>query len=352
LPIHQIGKSYPAKKHSSKIAYIDLFSGPGRYEDGTNSTPLLILEKAIADSDMSQMLVTIFNDVNQNHSHSLETAIKSLPGISSLKYAPQVFNGEVGKEIVKMFEQMHLVPALFFIDPWGYKGLTLRLVNSVLKDWGCDCIFFFNYNRINMGLSNQLVVSHLNSLFGKQRADSLRLRIKTFDPIEREHAIVEELSKALQEMGGKFVLPFCFKNEKGTRSSHYLIFVSKHFKGYELMKQVMSSESSNVNQGVSSFEYCSAAERHPLLFQLSRPLDDLEEILLIEFAGQCVTMEQVYHYHNVGTPFIRKNYKQALINLEAKGEIGTNPQAAKRPKRKGETTFADSVIVTFPPRSQ
>jgi three-Cys-motif partner protein len=30
-----------------KIAYIDLFAGPGRYEDGTQSTPLLILEKAI-----------------------------------------------------------------------------------------------------------------------------------------------------------------------------------------------------------------------------------------------------------------------------------------------------------------
>ena len=40
-----------------KIAYLDLFAGPGRYKDGTQSTPLLILEKAIADAEMSQMLV-------------------------------------------------------------------------------------------------------------------------------------------------------------------------------------------------------------------------------------------------------------------------------------------------------
>src|SRR5574341_704918 len=29
---------------------------------------------------------------------------------------------------VKKFEEMHLVPTLFFIDPWGYKGLSLRLI--------------------------------------------------------------------------------------------------------------------------------------------------------------------------------------------------------------------------------
>ena len=30
-----------------KIAYIDLFAGPGRYKDGSASTPLLVLQTAI-----------------------------------------------------------------------------------------------------------------------------------------------------------------------------------------------------------------------------------------------------------------------------------------------------------------
>lgn len=30
-----------------KVAYIDLYSGPGAYEDGTKSTPIRILENAI-----------------------------------------------------------------------------------------------------------------------------------------------------------------------------------------------------------------------------------------------------------------------------------------------------------------
>src|SRR4051794_40892205 len=64
-----------------KIAYIDLFAGPGRYEDGTKSTPLLILEKAIADRDFQNSLLAVFNDKDDASSSSLRKAIKELPGI-------------------------------------------------------------------------------------------------------------------------------------------------------------------------------------------------------------------------------------------------------------------------------
>src|SRR5215831_7535107 len=64
-----------------KIAYIDLFAGPGRYKDGTQSTPLLVLKQAIDDPEMRKMLVTVFNDKDEDNSRSLEQAINRLPGI-------------------------------------------------------------------------------------------------------------------------------------------------------------------------------------------------------------------------------------------------------------------------------
>ncbi|GAH55162.1 unnamed protein product, partial [marine sediment metagenome] len=109
------------KRRGNKIAYIDLFAGPGRYKDGTRSTPLLILERAIRDPDMREMLLTLFNDKDSNNTQTLSQTIESIPDISLLKHRPQVYNEEVGEEIVKMFEQMRLVPTLFFVDPWGYK---------------------------------------------------------------------------------------------------------------------------------------------------------------------------------------------------------------------------------------
>ncbi|MCL5257358.1 MAG: three-Cys-motif partner protein TcmP [Chloroflexi bacterium] len=136
-----------------RVAYIDLFSGPGFYADGTPSTPLLIIDKAIRNPKLRERLVTIFNDKDPAHCDALKAAIDAMQGIDGLKYKPQVDNEEVGSEIVGQLGSVRLVPTVCFIDPWGYKGLSLDLVNSVLKDWACECIFFFNYKRINSGLS-------------------------------------------------------------------------------------------------------------------------------------------------------------------------------------------------------
>jgi len=341
-----------AKRNQGRIAYIDLFAGPGRYKDGTRSTPLLVLGKAIKDEDMRQMLVSVFNDVDKDNSQSLRKAIDALPGVNTLKFRPEVKNEEVGEEIVKMFEKMHLVPTLFFVDPWGYKGLSLRLVNSVLKDWGCDCIFFFNYNRINMGLNNKAVEEHMNALFGKERADNLRDRLNKMQPPQRELAVVEEIAQALGEMGGRYVLPFRFRTNSGNRTSHHLIFVSKHFKGYEIMKNIMAGESTKTSQGVPSFEYSPADVLQPLLFELSRPLDDLADMLLTKYAGKRLTVRRVYEEHNVGRPYILKNYKDVIRKLEADEKVTAYPPSTNRRKRKGEITVADTVEIAFPPRSK
>jgi three-Cys-motif partner protein len=336
---------------SQKIAYIDLFAGPGRYEDGSQSTPLKILQKAIEKPDIRNRLVTLFNDKDESKARSLEKAIADIPKIETLKYQPQVNNEEVGEEIVKMFEGMSLVPTLFFVDPWGYKGLSLRLVNSVLKDWGCDCLFFFNYNRISMGMSNPMVKQHMDSLFGEERADALRIKLELNNPPQRELMIVEELCQAIKSYGGRFTLPFRFRDATGNRTSHHLIFVSKNFRGYDIMKEIMAKESSGAEQGVPSFEYSPAdfLPKQSLLFQLSRPLEDLQDRLLEAYAGRTLPMRTIYEGHSVDTPYIASNYKEALKNLENDGKITARKSDGSKP-RKG--TFADDVLATFPARKE
>ena len=334
--------------HKKLSAYIDLFAGPGRYQDGTQSTPLVILEKAIAGEKLRERLITLFNDKDESNFQSLANAISQVNGVEELIHYPKIMNQEVGSDMVKLFESFKF-PTLFFVDPWGYKRLSLKLIDAVVKDWGCDCIFFFNYNRVNTGMTNEFVASHMNALFGEQRADVLRIKLGELSPDEREAAIVEEICQAIIEMGGgnRYVLPFAFRNESGKRTSHHLIFVSKGFKGYEEMREVMAKESSSSTEGVASFEYSPASVRQPLLFNLNRPIEDLATMLMKDFAGRKLTMLEVYQEHNVGLPhgvlpYIKKNYKQALTSLLEEGKI----QAPKR--KKG--TFGDGVEITFPSR--
>ncbi len=340
-------KSYPHR--IQKIAYIDLFAGPGRYKDGAQSTPIRILQKAIDKPDIRNRLVTLFNDKDEVNAKSLEKAIAEIPGIESLKYKPQVENEEVGNEIVKMFEDKSLIPTLFFVDPWGYKGLSLRLANSVLNDWGCDCIFFFNYNRISMGMGNPMVKQHMDALFGEERAEALRPKLESSKPHQRELMIIEELCQAIKSYGGRFTLPFRFRDTTGKRTSHHLIFASKHFRGYEIMKDIMAKESTGYEQGVPSFEYSAAdfLPKQSLLFQLSRPLGDLQDMLLRAFAGQTRSMQEIYEKHSVDTRYIKSNYKEALKNLKNDGKITARKPGGSEP-RKG--TFADDILATFPNR--
>lgn len=252
----------------------------------------------------------------------------------------------VGTSLLRSNMATILSPTFFFVDPWGYKGLSLGLINSVLKNWGCDCVFFFNYNRINMGLNNEVVKQHMDVLFGEERANELRSTLAGLPPYEREASIVEALSEALRELGAEYILPFCFKDEDGKRTSHHLVFATKHPRGYRIMKEIMAKHSSEEHQGVASFGYCPASAIHPMLFELNRPLDDLENMLLDDFAGETLTTGQIYERHNVGRPYTMKNYKAVLLGMEEKGRIRASPPLARRQKG----TFGDNVRVTFPPK--
>lgn len=128
---------------NDRLAFYDLFSGPGCYEDGNPSTPLLVLKQAIDDPILRESLVTLFNDSNPAYASRLAENIRALPGLGQLRYYPEVTNREVDSEFAAEFTRRKLAPSLSFIDPWGYKGITLELISSMLKDWGCDLILFF-----------------------------------------------------------------------------------------------------------------------------------------------------------------------------------------------------------------
>jgi three-Cys-motif partner protein len=331
------------EKRNGKLGYIDLFSGPGIYEDGTKSTPIIVLEEAIKNPKLVIRLVTIFNDANPDYIIALRKNINRIPGIDGLRNKPILMNDPVGNELVDKFEEINFIPSLFFIDPWGYKGLSLSLLKSVLKDWGCDCIFFFNYKRINAGLNNPIFDDNIDAIFSKERAKILRKKLIRLDPQDRELTIIDELVTAINEIGLPYILPFCFKTESIKRTSHYLIFISKHPKGYEIMKNIMAKSSSEIDQGVILFQYCPATKKQPFLFSFNRPLDDLSQMLLDEYKGQSLTRREIFERHNIGKPFIEKNYREILIKMEKEGLIKTDPPISAR--NKGQ--FGPNVLVTF-----
>lgn len=359
-------KKYPQHGQNNPIAYVDLFAGQGIYEDGSESTGILILKKAIQDLKLQQRLFTIFNDKDKKCCDQLLENIQSIPNINKLAHKPTVENFKVGEEIANYFASIKLIPTLMFIDPWGYKGLSIKLIASILKkeNWGCECIIFFNYNRVNMGINNDVVKQCMDDLFTEEKAEDLRLKLKNLSPKDRELEIIEQFAQAIkEETDGNYVLPFRFKKENQDRTTHHLIFVSKDFKGYEIMKRVMVKRSSDNAHGSVPFEYNPATKEQPLLFSYSQTLDDLPSLLLEKFAGKTLTMEEIYIQHNVGTPYIESDYREILKQMETQEKITVNPKFGdyyvdqkgnyilnnkSKPKKRRKNSLTKEVIITFP----
>jgi three-Cys-motif partner protein len=335
----------PNVKRSStenRIAYVDLFAGAGRYKTGDPSTPLLILQRAVDEPDICRLLSAVFNDKDPLLATKLQQEIDAFPNVERLKFKPIVRNDEVNSQLAQQIaSRAKRPPTLTFLDPCGYKGLSIQLIEAVTKHWGCECIFFFNYNRINPALNNETVSELMDELFGEDNANTLRAKLNNLSPDQRENLIVEELLHILRQ-NNKLVSMFRFTTPTGQRTSHYLVFVTKHPRGHSIMKEIMAKHSSQSIQGVASFEFNPQRERQPMLIEISTPIDDLSKTLLKDFAGQKLTMREVYELHNIGKPFIESNYKHALLQLERGGRIVAIP-SKRRPN-----TFADHVIVIFP----
>ena len=330
-------------RQEERIGYWDFFAGPGRYGSGEKSTPLLILERAVADPTLGERLVTLFNDSSPAAVGSLAEEIARIPNIGSLAHKPRLINTIVDDQVAKQFANIRTIPALSFIDPWGYKGLSLRLIQAVIKDWGCEAIFFFNYNRINMGVNNRIVEPHMQALFGEKRLARLRGELEGAEPERREALVRRHLGEALTGMGAPYLIPFRFSRESG-RASHYICFVSKHPLGYAIMKNIMASESVVDADGVPMFEYLPPLAGRQLPFDHVRPLKALPAHLREQFAGQTLGVQQIFDNHHVGTPFIKRNYKTVLKEMEADGQVSCEPPARERRR----DTIADHVRVAFP----
>jgi three-Cys-motif partner protein len=329
-----------------RIAYIDLFAGPGRYsKDGALSTPLRVLQKAIANTVFADRLVAVFNDKDPANVERLQREVAALPGIERLRYPPKYLNREIDASFSLESASVPRVPRLTFLDPFGYKGISLGLVNEAISGWGCDCLLFFNYVRINAALSNKYFKDHMEAIFGRKRVAALREKLAMGTPGEREIAILQELSGALDDtgQGKRYAVSFCFKSESGKKTKHHLILITKSYKAYNLMKTILDKRSSHQLQGVPSLTYTPVAEDpQGILFG---PLDDLRSELRERFAGRSLAVSQLIEEHSVGRNFVEANYRAVLKELLEEGAISATPLPKKG-------TFGDSIVVTFAPLRQ
>lgn len=340
------------KKWDGEMGYIDLFCGPGRYGDNNLSAPLQIIQSTLSDPVLTKKMHFLFNDQDENNITSLKSEIQRIDSNSLLdkriRYCTQTVDGNSHLKI----RIPQGLPVLSFVDPFGYKGLTRELIDLLISNSGSDCIFFFNYNRINMALSsNTKFDEHLKSIFGADRMTSLKLSLSDLPSAQREPLVLDALISALTENKSNFVLPFKFYGQEQSRTSHFIIFVTKNRVACKIMKQIMYSNSAKDADGVATFSFEDSKNFASDFNQLSLftgPLQSLIEDLKRKHSGESISVKKLCDDVDCdfNSHYVSKNVKEALICLETNGEIRVI-SGRKQMYRKGKLTMPDGAIVEF-----
>ena len=308
------------KRSGGVMGYVDLFAGPGIYEDRAESTPLMVLRKTLDSPVLSEQVQLVFNDKDSGYVSTLKLALADLvsSGSVSLRHEPRFFSFEVEPSTLDWFRELGLGPCLFFLDPFGYRGLTMDLIAGLVREWGSDCIFLFSYSSLRKHLYNEGEDASVAEFWNSGDLESLKSVLSGSSPSDSEYKAVDFLSSCMRERGVPYVLPMRFTMEGSSQTSYHLVLASKSFRAYELMKEVMHRLSTGHLEGAVPFEFVfreRSMQQTPM--PGLRPEDYLHERLFSKFASQSLSFGDLYRCFEEEntTPFIKRHYVSAVAQL-------------------------------------
>jgi three-Cys-motif partner protein len=328
------------KKPQKEVRYLDLFSGPGKYEDGNLSTPLLLADICANDQELSQNVRFLFND--KEYSEQLRENFHNRYKPATFKLAPRFGSEIVGesesinRHLSKISQGINPKPTLLFFDPWGYKGIDTLMLAKFLANWGNELFLFVNVKRIHAATENEKFDLLMQSLF-PTTIDQLRFDRKYVPTVqERIKLIMDNLSSEFQRAVNRklYSCAFKFQEEDSSATSHFIVHFTKHDKGFELVKQVYY-DYNNIGATLEKDNvYTFDAKKLNTTQSTTLDFGDvnvtaLSKRIIEKYKGRRLTARKLFDEDHVSTMYSHTHYAKALRHLVKCGDL--------------KSTFNDSV---------
>lgn len=331
---------------NGRVVYIDGFAGPGEYVGGKEGSPVIAIKAVIEHKLKIQMtaeFMFIFVEADKERCEYLQAKLKSIKISSNLKY--ECICGKFEDAVKKLLNQLNeqktrLAPSFVFIDPFGYSGIPFSLIKRIMENPNCEVFITFMYEEINRFAQDTKSDKILDETFGTDKWRDVR---KETDPNKRCYYLHDLYKNQLQhEAGIKFVRSFKMINNMN-RTDYFLFFGTNELTGLKKMKEAMW----RVDE-TGSFQFSDATydPNQAFLFELEPNYVKLKNIILKNFKGKAVSVEELENYILTETPFTQNHYKRAIL---AKMEKANPPEIkvkSKDPKRK-RGTFPPQTIIQF-----
>lgn len=227
-------------RRNRKLNFIDAFAGPGRYTHGEPGSPVVILNAALDHRYPPGCQVNFwFIEKDARRARLLEEELEARFAELPEGWRYHVENNAFHEAIESMLDKLEedggrLAPALLFIDPFGFKGVPLSLIQRFMQHRSCEVLITFMVGHLSR-LAEQFEPKLLDELFGcKDWRETEGLGEE-----DRCQALGALYMRQLQESGcARHVWKFMMRNEKN-RLVYHLVFGTNHWRGLEVMKEAM-----------------------------------------------------------------------------------------------------------------
>lgn len=325
-----------------QIRYIDLFAGPGMYEDGSPSTPILIGKHCEKDQLLKSTVRLIFND--KLYSENLKKNFLAHFPEKTFTQRPHFGSSTVGEsqEITKFLtESTHVEknnesPSLLFIDPFGYKGIETKVLAQFLKNWGNEIFLFVNTKRIHPALENEKFTELMEDLFPTTLSKIKTERLYKLTVPERLKLIIDSLGKEYETILNSkvYYTAFKFQEEDSDATSHYILHITKGSRGFDLIKTIYNDFANvgTIFDGVNTYTFDSKKLDNSAseLFDLaSLNIDKLKDELYGKFKGKSITAHDLYEKEHPASLYSRTHFTQALRRLVDEGKLSSTIKDGK-----------------------
>lgn len=335
----------------NSLTYVDFFAGPGRFDNGEPSTPILILDKLKTLKSIHDRAILRFFEKDQKYAARLVDEIHAHEVTGLLKHRPIVCNESVDARIP---DSLELGDCTFtFIDPYGYNDLSLGLLANVISTFGSDTLFLLSTLSIKRNIHDARQVDNLERILGEGNVEVLRQlqqsRLETDPSVDDDivKMVTGQIQNLYQKQGKNlFIQDFSMYRSLSDLRLYSLVHITKHPKGFQQIKEVFEKNGSCDSNGFPQYKYHDKASQYelPISGILERSIEDM----LTRFSGMHVSVGEIETmYHSLGSRHTLKSIQSMLENLDGKGVIEVEIQTGKHYKET-KSKFAKSVVVKFP----
>lgn len=301
-------------KYTNKIFLFDLFCGPGRYEDGREGSPIVLINAVrdiyFVNQELGKNICKIdlyFNDADQNKIKRLREIIESEKlydnNIGNIKYGTHEYL-EIMPKVKEFINKLNNQKVFIFIDPSGYKYIRASHIRVLLENKKTEVLLFlptqFMY-RFDEGGTPQALIDIYEELV----SDSER------EPSKSVYHYIEQFSDALRSYLGNEYFIDTFLIEKDSRTVFCLFFFSSHIRGFEKMLEVKWDLDEDEGRG---FSY----EKTGDLFAKEKLIEF--EVKLSKYLIDYRTNAEIY-YFTLREGFLPKHTYEILKKMENEDKI-------------------------------